>query len=239
LASPYSSYPLNSGLVLTALLALVPLLTAGVSIYLSNRPVGTPSCHELSIPLDQADQKRALPADPVLLLGSTRVERWQSPPRRLGNDTLLANPVHGLRPELVANCFPRMVAHYQPRTTIILLETEDAIDNPGATLRSLEDIRRQREYFAVSPRLIVIAPLLTPRNTQSYQAFADFGEQLETWSRTSAGVESFDISDRFSHDGITPNPHLFWPDGRTLSREGYRRLADTLAELLDSISSTD
>lgn len=225
--------------MLTVLLAMAPLMTAGVSIYLNNRSVGTPSCHELSIPLDRADQHRALPRRPVLLVGGTRLERWQQPPEHLGNKAVLTNPVHGLRPELVANCFPRMVAHYQPETTIILLETEDAIDSPDSTLRALEDLLRQREYFSVSPRLILIAPLLTPRNAHSHAALDDFNRRLEAWSQTTPGVASFDISARFRRDNDAPNPHLFWPDGRTLSREGYRRLADTLAELLNPMASTD
>jgi len=212
-----------------------PLLVFFVSVLRVTAPIEELPCEGMRGLLEAADVDAAGSDPSVLVVGSGRLQRWYNrsgPASPRPEFRILAAPQLTLG--TVARCFERSIAHYQPATTLLVIDADEVLTDAQAALAAIKNIDEQRRYWAVSPNLILATPLMAPALGQQANQLAGFNDEVKRWAARVEGATVLDPNDLFTTQGGNVDPQLFWPDGMTLTREGYQQLQSYFLKLAGS-----
>lgn len=218
---------------------LLPLVATGLSMSVDlNKPLDN-SCESVRTHLEQTDAFRVSKDATVLIIGGETFSKWKfrSAQGKITPDKLRVKASPLMSPNTVARCFERVVAHYQPITTVLFLDPEDGLEGAEATLNALDEIVDKRTYWSVSPGLVVVPPTITPSLKGKTDKLTAFELKLEAWAADKVGVQSLSTGPLFSDASGAVDPRLFWPDGKTLGVEGCDRLRARMVALAGAGSS--
>lgn len=211
---------------LSLIILLLPAVIGAYRVYTKHLNAWYADCPEITEQLEQADGLAPIPDAGLLLIGSELLWDWRQPPPKINARDTIVRASQRLHPPGIAECFQRTVAYYRPHATVIFLETEDAYEHPEESLAALELIDQRRDYLGVTPHLAIMLPLRTPANYHMQEAREAFQQSLQAWAGQRAGIYLLDLDNALARTDGTPDPHLFWPDGRTPTKAGYQ-LIDT------------
>ncbi len=147
---------------LCLIILMLPVVIGAFRVYTKHDSAWYAECPEITEQLEQADGLSPIPDDGILLIGSELLWDWRQPPRRINARDTIVRTSQRLHPPGIAECFQRTVGYYQPRATVIFLETEDAYEHPQESLTALKLIGQRRDYLGVTPHLAILLPLRTP-----------------------------------------------------------------------------
>lgn len=219
----------RTALPLVALALLVPLLAFGTRVAMDRRAAESGGCDDLRADFEVLDRATTLVADPILVIGNHRARAWQAPPSVLSDQPLIIRASPRLTLASLNECFPRVVGYYRP--TRVVLFADDLMSTPAESdvVAQFEALVRQGNVWDLTAEWLVIGPLHTPA---AGSAPTGRGEvvALERWAASREGVRLLDLNPVFDSGLNAPNPDYFWPDGRTLGVDGYRRLAQALQQ---------
>lgn len=232
-----SNLPPRMWLLLPVL--LLPLVATGLSMSVDLTEPLDDSCESVRTFLEQTDAVRISKDATVLIIGGETFSKWKfrSARDKMTPDKLRVKASPLMSPLTVSRCFERVVAHYQPITTVLFLDPDDGLGGAQATLNALDEIVEKRTYWSVSPGLVVIPPTITPALKGKADRLEEFASRLEGWASDKVGVESLNTGPLLSDASGAVDPRLFWPDGRTLNVEGCDRLRARMVALAGTGSS--
>jgi hypothetical protein len=91
---------------------------------------------------------------------------------------------------------------------------------------------RQRTLYSLRFDLTVIAPIISPKLSPADRSrIAKLQSDLEVWSSVTLGTSYLAVDDLVADTDGEVSPHYFWPDGNTLTSDGYEKLTDRLVSL--------
>ena len=120
------------------------------------------------------------------------------------------------------------------RLGVPVIDADEVLTDAQAALAAIKDIDEQRRYWAVSPNLILATPLVAPALGQQGDRLAGFNDEVKRWAARVEGATVLDPNGLLSTQGGDVDPQLFWPDGMTLTREGYQQLQSYFLKLAGS-----
>lgn len=214
----------------SACVLLIPILVFSLRVYLKHENAWNVECVAIQTQLEAIDQISHLPKSPLLLVGSELLWDWRTPPEEINNQPVLVRTSQRLHPTGVSNCFARVIAYYRPNTTLMFLESDDIFNHVDETLEALQVIDERRNYLAVSPHLGVVMPLVNPANFEDREERAYFEQRLAEWAADKTGFYILHLDNALTGGDGKPDPHLFWPDGRTPTETGYLLVDEALRE---------
>ncbi|MGB1334783.1 MAG: hypothetical protein ACPG8D_02575 [Luminiphilus sp.] len=215
------------------LIILAPLLVVALRLTALDPNAQAISCLDAQSAFEVQDFSASLPTDPALIIGNQRVKYWADIPSQLGSTPVLKRTIGGLQPHHLNECFPRLVGHYQPSTVFLLLDTERLFTTPAEDLLdSLDGIMEQRSVYGLRFELAVIAPITSPIVSASDRGkFASLKNELKNWSARTLGTRYLSIDGLYTGDNGEVSPNYFWPNGNTLTDDGYAKLTNWLVAL--------
>lgn len=211
-------------------IALATLLVLALRLTLLDARNQTTSCAQLELTFESEDFKEALPDDPVLIIGNQRVRYWNAHVTSQKVASVVQRSSTGLNPDLINQCFTRVVGFYQPSLVIIPVDTAFAVSaDESKLLEALQGIIDQRSEYSLDFELWVIAPITSPRyaltDEAKLEALRMHGAE---WASDKVNVLWLDLQNNFAKQSERADSKLFWPDGNTLNEAGYQRLTDAL-----------
>ena len=212
------------------IVAMAPLLVLALRLTIFDPNTRDLSCVAAQNVFEMQDFSSSLPSDVILLTGNQRVKHWSSSPKNFGDSQVLKRTVEGLTPELLNTCFPRLIGHYQPSRVLLFLDTLHAsrVDS-RALLASLEGIMEQRSVYGLRFDLWVIAPIISPRlSATDRENLRHLITEVGKWSEQMLGTYWVSLDNVLENRAESTNPHYFWPDGNTLTQEGYQLITQRL-----------
>ena len=213
---------------------LIPILALPLVVAIVASTDFTPktsdhSCETVRIFLEETDRIRVSKDASTLVLGGSVFSEWKlRSAKKLAPSQLRVKASPLLTPTTIAKCFERTVAHYRPITVVLFLDDTDGLQHAEATFNALDEIDNLRAYWSVSPSFVVVPPAITPALNSEAKALRDFEDNLTRWMQNRAGITMLDINSLLITDNGKVDPLLFWPDGRTLGKEGCKRLQGAL-----------
>ena len=214
-------------------IVLTPLAVIALRLTVLDPNAQTIDCFDAQTSFETQDFSASLPSEPALIIGNQRVKYWIDVPTHIGNAPALKRTIGGLQPHHLDECFPRLIGHYQPGTVFLVLDTEDLLRTPSDDLLdSLQGIMNQRSVYGLRFELAVIAPITSPKVSSSDSgALARLKAELRDWSFRTLGTRYLTIDGLFTDNEGSVSPDYFWPDGNTLTDEGYAKLTSWLVAL--------
>ena len=212
------------------IVAMAPLLVLALRLTIFDPNTRDLSCVAAQNVFEMQDFSSSLPSDVILLTGNQRIKHWSSSPKNFGDSQVLKRTVEGLTPELLNTCFPRLIGHYQPSRVLLFLDTLHAsrVDS-RALLASLEGIMEQRSVYGLRFDLWVIAPIISPRlSATDRENLRHLISEVGKWSEQMLGTYWVSLDNVLENRAESTNPHYFWPDGNTLTQEGYQLITQRL-----------
>jgi hypothetical protein len=212
------------------IIAMVPLMVLALRLTVFDPNTRNLSCVAAQNVFEMQDFSSSLPRDVILLTGNQRIKHWSSSPKKLGDSQVLKRTVEGLTPELLNTCFPRLIGHYQPSRVLLFLDTlhTSTVDS-GALLASLEGIMEQRSVYGLRFDLWVVAPITSPRlSSADRENLRRLISEVSEWSEQMLGTHWVSLNEVLEDDAEGTNPHYFWPNGNTLTQEGYQLITQRL-----------
>ena len=214
--------------LLIPILAL-PLVVAIVASNDFTSKTSDNSCETVRIFLEDTDRIRVSKDASTLVIGGSVFSQWKMrSAKKLAPNQLRVKASPLFTPATIAKCFERTVAHYRPITMVLFLDDTDGLQHAEATFNALDEIDDLRAYWSVSPSFVVVPPAITPALKSQAKALRDFEDSLASWMKNKAGITMLDINTLLATNSGDINPLLFWPDGRTLGKEGCKRLQGAL-----------
>ena len=215
------------------LIILAPLLVVALRLTVLDPNAQAISCLDAQTTFETQDFSASLPTDPILIIRNRRVKYWMDTPSQLGSAPVLKRTIGGLQPQHLNECFPRLIGHYQPNTVFLFLDTDQLLLTPSEDLlNSLQGIMEQRSIYGLRFELAVIAPIRSPTVSASDRGkFANLKNDLRDWSAQTLGTRYLSIDGLFKGDNGEVSPNYFWPNGNTLTDEGYAKLTNWLVAL--------
>lgn len=207
---------------------LVPVLASVLSIQRDVVGGVQADCTSITRELERVDAAGSIGEQAVLILGNHRVRRWREPPTTVGDKAILMRGSPALTPRLIADCFQRSVAYYRPALAVIFLEPEDVYDHSERTHAALNTIADRRRYYDVAPRLAIVPPIPTPADASQREVLQQFNSALNEWAAGHTGIMVMHLDGPLLNENGQPEAPLFWPDGQTLSDQGYQRFGEAL-----------
>ncbi|MEC8526332.1 MAG: hypothetical protein VXY63_03270 [Pseudomonadota bacterium] len=215
------------------LIILAPLLVVVLRLTALDPNAEAISCLDAQSAFEVQDFSASLPANPALIIGNQRVKYWTETPNQLGAAPVLKRTIGGLQPHHLDECFPRLIGHYQPGTVFLLLDTEHLMATPSEDLLdALQGIMEQRSVYGLRFELAVIAPITSPIVSASDRGkFVALKNELKDWSARTLGTRYLSVDGLYTGDNGEVSPDYFWPNGNTLTNEGYVKLTNWLVAL--------
>ena len=215
------------------LIILAPLLIVALRLTVLDPNAQAISCFDAQTTFETQDFSASLPPDPILIIGNRRVKYWMNSPSQLGTAPVLKRTISGLQPRHLNECFPRLIGHYQPDIVFLFLDTDELLLTPlEDLLDSLQGIMEQRSVYGLRFELAVIAPITSPTVSASDRGkFANLKSELRDWSARTLGTRYLSIDGLYAGDNGEVSPDYFWPNGNTLTDEGYVKLTNWLVAL--------
>lgn len=212
------------------IIAMVPLMVLALRLTVFDPNTRNLSCVAAQNVFEMQDFSSSLPRDVILLTGNQRIKHWSSSPKKLGDSQVLKRTVEGLTPELLNTCFPRLIGHYQPSRVLLFLDTlHVSMVDSGALLASLEGIMEQRSVYGLRFDLWVVAPITSPRlSSADRENLRRLISEVSEWSEQMLGTHWVSLNEVLEDDAEGTNPHYFWPNGNTLTQEGYQLITQRL-----------
>ena len=188
------------------------------------------SCTDAERAFEAADFAEISRQHPSLLIGNQRVRYWNVNEAASPDEVWFKRWVNGLNPDRIAQCFPRLIAHYQPAVVVLPIDTEFAVDTPTADIfDGLQAVVDQRSEYKLDFELWVISPLSTPRFDGVHaNHLAAVNEEGKRWASNDYRTHWLDFQAVITAESGEPDSKLFWANGDTLSNAGYRRLTERL-----------
>ncbi len=194
------------------------------------------SCEQLLPIFEAFDRDSSFNPRSTLLLGGERVMPLGKNPAFWGRSAPTIRSHPHLKLASIEDCFERAIAYYRPNTVIFWLE-DQVIDEPVENVtRALLTVREQADFYGVAPTIHIVLPPLTPARVKDKGKYRSFAATLTEWQRSKPGLNTIDLSDALAGGSEQPQAAIFWPDGKRLNVEGYKRVT---ALLLTSINSKD
>jgi len=215
-------------IVIVLSLPLIALMAKQLSI--TTNPLSS-DCGDVTRELEAQDIAYAGATGSILILGRDSMIRWPHGANSPWQTNAMIKASHLLHPAAIAACFQRLVAHYQPTTTLLLLEPEDILAGSERTLTALESMRESRDYWSSSPRFVVALPFRGPRFRNGLSLWSKF-EQAINAIEGFPGLEILDLNGALVDNKGAPNADFYWPDGKTPSRDAYQAIFPNLAQTL-------
>jgi hypothetical protein len=216
-------------IVIVLSLPLIALMAKQLSI--TTNPLSS-DCGDVTRELEAQDIAYAGATGSILILGRDSLIRWPHGANSPWQTDAMIKASRLLHPAAVAACFQRLVAHYQPTTTLLLLEPQDILAGSERTLMALEAIAASRIYWSSSPRFVVALPFRGPRFRPGASQWSQF-EQAMNAIEGFSGLEILDLNSALLDDRGAPEADFYWPDGKTPSREAYQAIFPMLAQALE------
>ncbi|MBT6037660.1 MAG: hypothetical protein HOH17_00200 [Halieaceae bacterium] len=214
--------------LLIPILALPLIIAIVASSDFKLRTFDSP-CETVRIFLEDTDRIRvSKDASTLVIVGSVFSEWKLRSVKQLAPNQLRVKASTLFTPATIAKCFERTVALYRPITMVLFLDDTDGLQHAEATFDALDEIDDLRAYWSVSPSFMVVPPAITPALKSQAKALRDFKDSLATWMKNRAGITMLDINPLLATNSGNINPLLFWPDRRTLGKEGCKRLQGAL-----------
>jgi len=215
------------------IIAIAPLMVLALRLTVFDPNTRSLSCVAAQNAFEMQDFSSSLPSDLILLTGNQRIKHWSSSPKKFGGSQVLKRTVNGLTPELLNTCFPRLIGHYQPSRVLLFLDTLHASKvESDALLASLEGIMEQRLVYGLRFDLWVIAPITSPRLSSTDRGnLSLLISEVSEWSEQMLGTHFVGLDEALEDHAEGTNPHYFWPDGNTLTQEGYQLITQRLITL--------
>lgn len=215
------------------LIIFAPLLIVALRLTALDPNAREISCLDAQTAFETQDFSASLPADPALIIGNQRVKYWLDSPTQLGTTPVLKRTIGGLQPRHLNECFPRLIGHYQPESVFLILDTEHLLMTPPEDLLvSLQGIMEQRSVYGLRFELTVIGPITSPIvSAVDRGKFANIKNELRDWSARTLGTRYLAADGLFTSDNGEVSPGYFWPNGNTLTKEGYAKLTSWLVAL--------
>ncbi len=212
------------------IIAVAPLMVLALRLTVFDPNTRDLSCVAAQTVFEMQDFSSSLPSDVTLLTGNQRIKHWSSSPKKIGGSQVLKRTVEGLTPELLNTCFPRLIGHYQPSRVLLFLDTLQASKSDSdALLASLEGIMEQRSVYGLRFDLWVIAPITSPRlSSTERESLERLISEISEWSEQVLGTHWVSLDKVLEDQAEDTNPHYFWPDGNTLTQEGYQLISQRL-----------
>ena len=212
------------------IIAVAPLMVLALRLTVFDPNTRDLSCVAAQTVFEMQDFSSSLPSDVTLLTGNQRIKHWSSSPKKIGGSQVLKRTVEGLTPELLNTCFPRLIGHYQPSRVLLFLDTLQASKSDSdALLASLEGIMEQRSVYGLRFDLWVIAPITSPRlSSTERESLERLISEISEWSEQVLGTHWVSLDKVLEDQAEETNPHYFWPDGNTLTQEGYQLISQRL-----------
>ena len=215
------------------LIILAPLLVVALRLTTLDPNAQAITCVDVQSAFEIQDFSASLPTNPALIIGNQRVRYWTETPTELGTAPVLKRTIGGFQLHHLDECFPRLIGHYQPDTVFLLLDAEHLIATPYEDLLdSLQGIMEQRSVYGLRFELAVIAPITSPIVSASDRGkFASLKNELRDWSVPTLGTRYLSIDGLYTDDGGEISHDYFWPNGNTLTDDGYAKLTHWLIAL--------
>jgi hypothetical protein len=219
------------GAIGLSLILTLPLATLTVRFFAtySNNVAATADCEPLTQAMERQDENQSFEERSVLLLGRRTLDQWQGSAHWHNQKPLIVRYSTLFTAEALGSCFQRAIAHYRPTTTLLILEPTDITDHGIETLAAIQELMVQRDYWATSPRLIVILPFRGPRFKDDLQLWQDYETALRKMIEF-RGFSLIDPNGALIDSTGNANPNWFWPDGTTPTRDGFGRAFSVLQQ---------
>jgi len=218
-------------IALIVIVLSLPLVALTIKQLSTTTNPSSSDCGDVTRELEAQDIAYSGATRSVLILGRDSLIRWPHGANSPWQTNAMIKASHLLHPAAVAVCFKRLVAHYQPTTTLLLLEPEDILAGSERTLTALESITESRDYWSSSPRFVVALPFRGPRFRNGLSLWSKF-EQAINAIEGFPGLEILDLNGALVDNKGAPNADFYWPDGKTPSRDAYQAIFPTLAQTL-------
>ncbi|MDO8863368.1 hypothetical protein Q6D67_16805 [Haliea sp. E1-2-M8] len=187
----------------------------------------------------RADQRAALPNQPVLVVGGRRVKLWQGLPELLAPQPVLMRGLGGAIVEDVAYYYDRLIGFYRPATLVLLPGSSEfhLRDHKDATAlaAAIADLETKDARLRENGRFVVFVPVKSPFYPEDYATIDEVRRRLQTWAGERLRVTVLDPNPLLQDLAGKPSGRYFRPDGMHLNGQGYARLElllqDTLAEV--------
>jgi hypothetical protein len=218
-------------IVLIVIVLSLPLVALTIKLLSIATNPSSSDCGDVTRELEVQDIAYSGATRSVLILGRDSLIRWPHGANSPWQTNAMVKASHLLHPAAVAACFQRLVAHYQPTTTLLLLEPEDIIPGSERALIALEAIAESRAYWSSSPRFVVALPFRGPRFRHGLSQWSQF-EQAINAIEGFPGLEVFDLNGPLLDHRGAPEADFYWPDGKTPSRDAYQAIFPMLVQAL-------
>jgi hypothetical protein len=87
----------------------------------------------------------------------------------------------------------------------------------------------QRSVYGLRFDLWVVAPITSPRlSSADRENLRRLISEVSEWSEQMLGTHWVSLNEVLEDDAEGTNPHYFWPNGNTLTQEGYQRITQRL-----------
>ncbi len=186
----------------------------------------------------RADQRTALPNQPVLIVGGREVKLWQGLPELLAPQPVLMRGLGSAIVEDVTYYYDRLIGFYRPATLVLLpgnseFHLRDEKDAP-ALVAAIQALEKKDRRLHEDGRLIVFVPVKTPFYSQDFATIDQAAASLRAWAASRPRVTVLDPNPLLQELDGTPSGRYFRPGGRHLNSAGYGRLGLLLQDALTS-----
>lgn len=214
---------------------IAPIIITGLRLTALNPANSDVSCYDAEAIFETIDFASAVPDEPALLIGNSRVHYWQDKPAEFRGHSVVSRTVPGLTIENIDGCFPRLIGHYQPELVVLVLDSIANQKEAESALQSLSSIIAKRALYGLYFDLWIAAPISTPRSaTGLTSSLPTFSEELVAWASDQTKVFVIDPSPALNNQEGLPDATLFWPNGDTLNSAGYKKLQTALQDAINA-----
>lgn len=184
----------------------------------------------------RADQRAALPDQPVLVVGGRRVKLWQGLPELLAPQPVLMRGLGGAIVEDIAYYYDRLIGFYRPATVVLLpgnseFHLRDHKDAP-ALVAAIADLEQNDARLRENGRFVVFVPVKSPFYAEDYGTIDQARQRLQAWAEKRSRVTVLDPNPLLQDLAGKPSGRYFRPDGMHLNDQGYARLGLLLKDAL-------
>ncbi len=222
----------NSIRYLSAVLLALPLLHLAYKLaseFSESMTPGPDVWHPYLEAYVEEDLDRALPDEPLLVVGGRLVRLWPDLESSLAPVPVLTRGFPDAIIEDLEHHYSRLIGFYRPHTLVILPGAAEfhLRDNKSGEelVHGIQRLARLNFGHGITERLYVFAPLLTPRFPEDRARVRRATELLGSWAAADPRVSLLDGNRLLADAEGRPAAQYFRTDGIHLSDTGFQHMA--------------
>ena len=191
--------------------------------------------HEIEAYSD-ADQKAALPSDPVVVIGGRRVKLWQGLDDILAPQPVLMRGIGDATIEDITYHYERLAAFYNPSAVVFLPSGSEFHIRDSKSeddfMRALRELAALDAEHGKERPFVLFTPIKTPLRPGDYEKIEAISGRMISWAASDPRLLVINANPMLATTDGSPNPAFFRPDGSSLNEAGYLRLSLPLQTVL-------